>query len=59
MDSNTLYKLYKNTINNLIDIINEFNNKSNIENILLKNQYRKFYLGILLIFIGIILYFLL
>ena len=59
MDANTLYKLYKNTINNLIDIIDEFNNKSNIENILLKNQYRKFYLGILLVFIGLILYFLL
>lgn len=53
--SNTLYLIYKNTINNLIDILNDFSNKNNIKNILLKNQYRRFYLGILLVFIGIIL----
>ena len=53
--SNTLYLIYKNTINNLIDLLNDFSNKNNIKNILLKNQYRRFYLGILLVFIGIIL----
>ena len=53
--SNTLYLIYKNTVNNLIDILNDFSNKNNIKNILLKNQYRRFYLGILLVFIGIIL----
>ena len=54
-NSNTLYLIYKNTINNLIDILNDFSNKNNIQNILFKNQYRRFYLGILLVFIGIIL----
>lgn len=54
-NSNILYLIYKNTINNLIDILNDFSNKNNIQNILFKNQYRRFYLGILLVFIGIIL----
>jgi len=53
--SNNLYLIYKNTINNLINILNEFSNKGNIYNILFKDQYRRFYLGILLVFIGIVL----